>query len=181
MEVVGIRNPFEVLGLTAAASADDVRSAYRRLVKTCHPDKFLDADERKAAQEKMIALNLAYEEALKLTVNRRSAAESYTSELPFDEAAELAEKMLRRQLPEVALRHILRTKTRSAAWFALQGRILMAMEQFDMAHQSYREAVRREPDNITFRRGALDAAVALKKSKTLRGRIKACIKRMKRK
>ena len=56
-------NPFEVLGLKPTADADEVRTAYRNLVKTCHPDKFLDVDERKAAQEKMIALNLAYEEA----------------------------------------------------------------------------------------------------------------------
>ncbi len=179
--MVTIRNPFEVLGLTAAASAEDVRNAYRRLVKTCHPDKFLDADERKASQEKMIALNLAYEEALKLTVNRRSVADSYTSELSGEEALELAAKMLRRQSPESALRHLLRTKKRDGAWFAMQGHVLMAMEQYESAHQSYREAVKREPNNIEFRRGALEAAVALKKSRTLVGRFKALLKRLGRK
>ncbi len=167
-----------MLGLNAAADADQVRVAYRRLVKMCHPDKFLDADERKAAQEKMIALNLAYEEALKLTVNRRSAADSYNSELPLEEALVLAEKMLRRQSPESALRHLLRTRNRSGMWFAMQGRVLMAMEQYESAHQSYREAVRREPNNNDFRRGALDAAVALKKARTPIGRIKSLLKKL---
>ena len=175
------RNPFEVLGLNAGANADDVRNAYRQLVKTCHPDKFLDADERKAAQEKMIALNLAYEEALKLTASRRSAATNYNRELSVVEALTLADQMLRRGSPESALRQLMRTKNRTGAWFAMQGHVLMALEQYESAHQSYREAVRREPNNNHFRTGALEAAVALKKSRTLLGRIKRLLKRLKRK
>ena len=178
-EVSRTRNPFEVLGLNAGANADDVRNAYRQLVKTCHPDKFLDADERKAAQEKMIALNLAYEEALKLTASRRSAATNYNRELTEEEAIALADKMLRRDSPESALRQLMRTKTRTGSWYAMQGRVLMALDQFESAHQSYREAVRREPNNNVFRQGALDAAVALKKSRTLMGRIRAIVKRLK--
>ncbi len=174
-------NPFEVLGLKAGANADDVRNAYRQLVKTCHPDKFLDADERKAAQEKMIALNLAYEEALKLSASRRSAASNYNRELSAGEAIALADKMLRRDSPESALRHLMRTKTRTGAWYAMQGHVLMVLEQYESAHQSYREAVRREPNNNVFRQGALDAAVALKKSRTVSGRLRAMVKKMKKK
>ncbi len=174
-------NPFEVLGLKAGANADDVRNAYRQLVKTCHPDKFLDADERKAAQEKMIALNLAYEEALKLSASRRSAASNYNRELSAEEAIALADKMLRRDSPESALRHLMRTKNRTGAWYAMQGHVLMVLEQYESAHQSYREAVRREPNNNVFRQGALDAAVALKKSRTVSGRLRAMMKKMKKK
>ncbi len=176
-----IRNPFEVLGLSAGASAEDVRTAYRQLVKSCHPDKFLDADERKAAQEKMIALNLAYEEALKMTASRRSAATNYNRELTLEEAIALSEKMLRRESPESALRHLMRTKNRNGTWFAMQGRILMALEQYENAHQSYREAVRREPHNNVFRQGALEAAVALKKSRTVAGRIGKLLRKLKKK
>ena len=139
------------------------------------------ADERKAAQEKMIALNLAYEEALKLTASRRSAATNYNRELTVEEAIALADKMLRRDSPESALRQLMRTKGRTGAWFAMQGHVLMALELYENAHQSYREAVRREPNNNVFRQGALDAAVALKKSRTPLGRIKKLLKRLKRK
>lgn len=169
------------MGLQAGADAEDVRDAYRRLVKTCHPDKFLDAEERRAAQEKMIALNLAYEEALKLTASRRSAATNFNRELTMEEALVLAEKMLRRDSPESALRQLMRTKDRDGAWYAMQGRVLMALEQYESAHQSFREAVRREPNNNNFRSGALDAAVALKKSRTPMGRLKALLRRLKRK
>ena len=89
--------------------------------------------------------------------------------------------MLRRDSPESALRQLMRTKARNGSWFAMQGRVLMVLEQYENAHQSYREAVRREPHNNVFRQGALDAAVALKKSRTLMGRVKALLKRLKRK
>lgn len=178
-EVSVTRSPFAVLGLNASASADDVRSAYRNLVKTCHPDKFLDAQERAAAQEKMIALNLAYEAALKLASARQSVDSYKKKELPQDEALALAAKMLRRESPESALRYLLRTAQRDGAWYAMQGDILMVMDQYESAHQSYREAVRREPNNNEYRRGALDAAVALKKSRTLAGRLRLLVKRLK--
>ena len=178
MEVVNTKTPFDVLGLSPAATADDVRTAYRQLVKNCHPDRFLDPVERAAAQEKMIALNLAYEEALKLTASRR-VVENYNKELPIEEALALAEKMLRRESPASALRNLLRSTSRNGRWYAMQGDILMAMDEYETAHQSYREAVRREPDNNNFRRGALAAAVAFKKSRTPLGRIRLAVKKWK--
>ncbi len=170
-------SPFAMLGLDASATAEDVRGAYRQLVKTCHPDRYLDPEEKARAQEKMIALNLAYEEALKLASSRRRV-ESYSKELPLEEALELAARMLRRESPQSALRNLLRTGARDGRWYAMQGRILMEMEQFETAHASYREAVRHEPDNNEFRRGALEAAVALKKSRTLWGRLRMLLKRL---
>lgn len=179
-EVAAVKSPFATLGLNASASADDVRAAYRNLVKTCHPDKFQNEAERRAAQEKMIALNLAYEEALKVAAVRKTV-DSYTRELEQEDALTLAAKMLRRNSPESALRHLLRSTTRDGAWYAMQGQILMMMDQYESAHQSYREAVRHEPNNNEYRRGALDAAVALKKSRTLLGRARLLMKRLRRK
>ena len=177
--MIATKTPFAVLGLDASATADDVRIAYRQMVKACHPDRFLDPAEREAAQEKMIALNLAYEEALKLTASRR-VVESYNKELPLAEALSLADKMLRRESPESALRHLMRASLRDGWWYAMQGKILMEMHQYETAHQSYREAVRWEPNNNEFRRGALDAAVALKKSRTIWGRVSLAMKKRRR-
>ena len=38
------RSAFAVLGIATSASVSEVRQAYRRLVLTCHPDKFVTAD-----------------------------------------------------------------------------------------------------------------------------------------
>lgn len=165
-----------MLGLDASASAEDVRNAYRALVKTCHPDKFQDPAEREKAQARMIELNQAYEEALKLTAARKTVA-GYNKELTRQDALTLAEKMLNRGNPQSALRQLMRSTDRDGAWYAMQGHVLMALDQYETAHQSYREAVRREPNNNVYRRGALEAAVAMKRSKTLMGRIRRLLRR----
>jgi len=168
--VTQINNPFEILGLSKTASADEIRNAYRTLVKKCHPDQFLDADEQKAAQEKMIALNLAYEQALRLALPCKS--NTFQRELSVGDAILLAEKMLYARNANSALHHLNRTKDRTAAWFEVQGRAYMMLQQHEAAHQSFREAVRREPDNLEYRRGALDAALAMKNDHTLQGKLK---------
>ena len=163
-------NPFEVLGLHGSADADEIRAAYRALVKKCHPDQFLDAEEQRAAQEKLLALNLAYEEALKLAAPKRTS--TYTHTLPSADAKHLAQKMLGQKNPESALRQLLRAESRDDEWYYIQGNILMAMGQYESAHSSYREAVKRDPENNVYRQGALDAALAMKQSSTLQGRLK---------
>ena len=35
---------FELLGLKTGATSQEVRLAYRRLVKTCHPDQFQEGE-----------------------------------------------------------------------------------------------------------------------------------------
>ena len=159
-----------MLGLHGAADAEEVRAAYRALVKKCHPDQFLDAEEQRAAQEKLLALNLAYEEALRLASPKR--ANTYTHTLPPEDAKHLARKMLRQNNPESALRQLLRAEIRDDEWYYLQGHILMEMQQYDSAHASFREAVRRDPANNVYRQGALDAALAMKESATLQGKLK---------
>ena len=37
-----MNNPFEVLGLKGWADQDEIRTAYRTLVKQCHPDMIQD-------------------------------------------------------------------------------------------------------------------------------------------
>ena len=164
---------FEMLGLKGGATAQDVRAAYRRLVKTCHPDQFQDAEEQKLAQEKLIQLNLAYEEALKM-VERRTVGFNLIS---MEEAKHFAQRLIDQGNLESALRQLLRAESRDADWYQLQGEVLMQLKQYESAHESYREAVKREPNNIEYRRGALDAAVALRKSQTLVGKLKNFLKK----
>ena len=65
-----MNNPFEVLGLKGMATPEEIRTAYRALARQCHPDMIQDPSEKEAAQTRMVALNLAYEEALRLASPR---------------------------------------------------------------------------------------------------------------
>src|SRR5712672_2089937 len=53
---------YEILGLSPSASWTEIRTAYRKRVKACHPDLFAGTDEqgRALAERWTKALNAAY-------------------------------------------------------------------------------------------------------------------------
>lgn len=161
-----------MLGISPDADAQVVRNAYRQRVKACHPDQYQDTALQKAAQEQLIELNLAYEEALKAASRQRVGFNLISQE----EAKHFAIRLMEQGNLESALRQLCRADSRDDGWFYLQGNILMAMRQFETAHQSFREAVRRDPGNHRYRESALDAALALKKSKQLGSRVQGWLK-----
>ena len=171
--------PFEELGLRAWASPDEIRTAYRTLVKQCHPDMVQDPAEKEAAQQRMIRLNLAYEEALRLATPRQHAA--YIQEIPTGEAIVLAERTLAKNNPEGALRQLMRAESKDGAWYFTYGKILMHMEKYHEARQAFREAVRKSPDNREYHRLALDAELAEKKEKTFSGKVQKWARNLKKK
>ena len=136
-----MNNPFEVLGLKGWAGPDEIRTAYRALARQCHPDMIQDPAEKEAAQTRMVALNLAYEEALRLA-SPRTGANTVTPELSCAESILMAQRAMARNNPQGALRSLIRCGKRDGDWYYMQGKVLMALEEFDSAHQSFREAVR---------------------------------------
>ena len=156
-------NVFEVLGLAPQADKDKVHQAYRSLVKACHPDLFEDPEQQKAAQKKLVELNLAYEEALKAAPDH--PAGFYT--MPLEQALHTAEKLADQGRWETALLQLGRAENKDDRWFFIQGRIMMGMKQYATAHQAFREAVRLAPENREYRSWALDAALMVKKHQKL--------------
>ncbi len=160
-------NAFEVLGLSAEADPQQVRQAYRTRVKACHPDQFVDMERQKKAQEELIRLNLAYEEALRLSAEKQVGFHM----VPAEQAKRFAKTLLEQGRYESAMLQLGRAETKDDEWFYLQAQILMNMRQFLSAHQAYREAIRLNPDNREYRRGALEAALAVKKHQKLPYRV----------
>ena len=160
---------FQVLGLSPSASVQDIRSAYRQKVKGCHPDQYQNEATQMAAQVELVELNLAYEKALKLASQRHLGFNMISQE----EAKHFAIRLMEQGNLQSALRQLRRAVSRDDGWYALQGQILMGLRQYEEAHLSYREAIRFEPETRSYRQGALDAALAMKKSKQLPYRIQA--------
>ena len=172
-----MNNPFEVLGLKGWADQEEIRTAYRALVKQCHPDMIQDPSLKEEAQMRMVQLNLAYEEALRLASPRPQAPAG--PETTVAEAVLMAERSLARDNPEAALRQLMKCEKRDGDWYYMQGKVLMTLDQYESAHQSFREAVRRSPENNVYRSGALAAVVAQRESETIQGKVKKVLKSFK--
>ena len=56
-----MRDPYEVLGVSPNASEEEIKAAYRELVKKYHPDKYQNNPLADLAEEKLREVNEAYE------------------------------------------------------------------------------------------------------------------------
>lgn len=74
-----MKDPYEVLGVSRNASIDDIKRAYRELVKKYHPDKYQDNPLRELAEEKLREINEAYEYLLKNHGQGNFHSGSYTN------------------------------------------------------------------------------------------------------
>lgn len=160
-----MQNPFLTLGISESSTREQVQSAYRRLVKTCHPDIQTTEEERNEAQERLIALNLAYEEALRRTdaaVRVHSEYHAYT----LEDTNRLAAKLLSQRMYDSSLRVLERCSERNESWFYLHGQVLMNLGQPAQAYESFRKCVRLSPDNNVYRMAALKSYTAMNKQKS---------------
>lgn len=163
MSPMAMQTAFEILGVAPDADERAIRSAYHKLAKTCHPDVFLDPKEQESGQAKLISINQAYEQAMKIASSRQTLGAS----LPLAQAKGWAIKLLERKQYELALLQLSKAESKDAQWFALQAQTLAGLRQYLSAHQAWRAAVRLDPENLEYRRGALDAEIMMKKAHSL--------------
>jgi len=66
-KVIKRKNDFELLGLESGASLDEIKRAYRSLVKMCHPDRFMHESEavRSEMAQRFREIQQAYENLTK--------------------------------------------------------------------------------------------------------------------
>ena len=72
-------NPYEVLGLKPGASQEEIKSAYRKLIKQYHPDQYTNNPLKDLADEKMREINAAYDTLTKNSGSSSSNNSSYSS------------------------------------------------------------------------------------------------------
>ena len=63
------RDPYQVLGVSPNADDEEIKKAYRALVRKYHPDKYQDSDLKDVASEKMKEVNAAYEAIQQMRAN----------------------------------------------------------------------------------------------------------------
>ena len=152
-------NPYEVLGVKPGASQDEIKSAYRKLVKQYHPDQYVDNPLKDLAEEKLAEVNQAYE---MLKNNSGTSSSSYNSssnnsytngESYSSDTAQYAEirRMIQSGNNIAAETRLNSISNRNAEWHFLYGMVMLNKGWFDAAINNLETACRMDPNNLEYR------------------------------
>lgn len=140
-------NPYEVLGVREGASQDEIKKAYRALVKKYHPDQFTDNPLKELANEKLREINDAYDTLMKnaSTNGSYSSANSNTNE--FSEIRML----IQNRNFNLALDKLSTIQNHNAEWHYLMGITYFSLGRADSALNYLNQAVQMDPNNFEYR------------------------------
>lgn len=133
-------NPYEVLGVSEQDTDEEIKAAYRRLVKKYHPDRYPHGSPEQAqAAEKLKQVNAAYDMVTKI----RAGTYNWSGAPQF---GEIRAAIQRGQLG-VAESMLNQMTERPAEWHFLMGIVLARRGWSDGAAQQFRTAYQMEPGN----------------------------------
>jgi len=159
-------NPYEILGIKEGASEEEIKKAYRELVKKYHPDQYRDNPLSKLAEEKLREVNEAYDILTKQGSSRQKTNRNYYDNSSSNRNANNGYNNNSYKKDDIfynvrvninngnisAAEDILNnTMTKSAEWYYLKGLIFLRKGWQDEAYNHIQTAVNMEPGNFEYR------------------------------
>ena len=156
-------DPYKVLGVSRSASEDEVKAAYRELVKKYHPDKYQNNPLGDLAEEKMQEINEAYE-ALTGGKNNRSTYGGWNGGPAYGgptaqgggyggSSQEFRDIRMAIDRGDLAAADAMlqRTADRGAEWHFLYGMMQLRKGWYDEGVGNLQTAVSMDPANFEYR------------------------------
>lgn len=146
-------DPYEVLGVRKGASDEEIKAAYKELVKKYHPDKYQNNPLSDLAEEKLQEVNEAYDMLMKGSTGSGPGYGSggYYGQAQNNRATTPEFNQVRRNIDAGNLQgaeEILnRTQNRNAEWMFLSGMLSYRKGWYDDAVSKVQQAVAMEPNN----------------------------------
>jgi len=157
-------NPYEVLGVKEDASDEEIKKAYRELVKKYHPDQYRDNPLAKLAEEKLREINEAYDMIMKQRSSKnqysqsqysdynrsRTSNSNYSGYTGSDFYNKVRYNISNGNLK--AAEDMLNSASyRDAEWYYLKGLIFFRKGWQDEAYHYIQTAVNMDPGNFEYR------------------------------
>lgn len=149
-----MRNPYEVLGVRQGATQDEIKKAYKNLVKRYHPDQYRDNPLSSLAEEKLKEINEAYDY---LSKNGNSSSYGYENNYnQYDSGnSSSSYQEIRMNINNGnigAAEELLNSSGfRNSEWYYLKGVINIKKGWYSEAYSSLQTAVSMEPNNFEYR------------------------------
>lgn len=149
-------NPYEVLGIKPGASEDEIKNAYKKLVKKYHPDKYQNNPLADLAEEKLQEINEAYDLLAKGNGRRNRETQgtqshgdrSYNRGNSGDFIA--VRQALDRNDLIYAEQILINNPNRNGEWFFLSGVLSFKKGWVDDALSNVRQAMILEPESLEY-------------------------------
>ena len=143
-------NPYEVLGVSETATDEQVRSAYIKLVKKYHPDRYQDSDLKDLANDKLKQVNEAYDTITNMRKNGSASQNTYSGNFSA-EFARVRQCINTSSLYE-AQAILDGIPLHNAEWHYLYGIVCFRGGDYSSARNYLDRAVSMEPGNAEYRR-----------------------------
>ncbi len=153
-----MNDPYSVLGVDPGASDDEIKKAYRELARKYHPDNYQNNPLADLAEEKMKAVNEAYDAIQKQRQGGGSSGQSgsyrpqggYSAQSSNPTFARIRSVISAGDLAQ-AERLLNEVSDHSAEWYFLRGAVAYRKGWLDEAMQNYQIACQMDPNNMEYR------------------------------
>lgn len=157
-----MKNPYEVLEIKPGSSKDEIRAAYKKMVKKYHPDQYANNPLSDLASEKLKEINEAYDTLIKENDSGSNgysnsssrgnySGNSYSSSQSQNSSFTEVRTLLQRGLLNDADARLNASTTRNAEWYYLKGMISIQRGWYDQGRQYLMQAVQMDPTNFEYR------------------------------
>lgn len=149
------KNPYDVLGVSPTATDDEIKSAYRKLIRKYHPDANVNNPNKDAYEEKFEEIQKAYDTIMDIRSGKADPYGSYGGNSGNYDSVEF--QAARNYIYSGAFREALNllnrmdSANRNAEWYFLRAKANAGLDNRFNAMEDIAMAMRLDPNNLEYR------------------------------